>query len=152
MSLTDYSDMEQEIKETPDAVILERGAEVKARVIAVRSGIGDYGKWYQLTYDVPDQPLVKEFTDFFSDLIDAKKNGNEKQYIKAKRKFKNFADAFSLDYSKPFDFEKDTIGLKGWIIAGVKKSDEYGEQNTVSKYIAGPGEGAKAEPVDDIPF
>jgi hypothetical protein len=42
----------------------------------------------------------------------------------------------NIDYSRPFDWEDDLVGLEGWIILGVKKSDEYGDQNTVKKYVA----------------
>lgn len=136
MSLTDYSDLEKEIDDVPEAKILPRGSEVKARVIFVAEGEGDYGKWYRMTFDVPSEPSVIEFGDFFSDLIDAKE-GEEKNYQKAIRKFKAFAAAFDLDYSKPFNWVDDLAGLEGWVILGVKKSDEYGDQNTVSKYVTG---------------
>jgi hypothetical protein len=50
-------------------------------------------------------------------------------------RFKQFATAFGLDYSRPFSWEDDLVGLEGWVILGVKKSDEYGDQNNVSKYV-----------------
>lgn len=36
--LSDYSDLEKEIASAPEPRILNRGAEVKARIIAVREG------------------------------------------------------------------------------------------------------------------
>ncbi len=138
MSLTDYSSLEKEISNAPEPMTLPRGTEVKARIIAVRSGISDKNdaQWYQPVFDIPDEPLAKEFNDFFWDLSDCDKL-EEKSALSAMRKFRNFAKAFDLDYSKPFDWEDDLIGLEGWVILGVKKSDEYGDQNTVSKYLAG---------------
>jgi hypothetical protein len=136
MSLTDYSSLEKEISNAPEPKILPKGTEVKARIIAVRSGISDKNdaQWYQPVFDIPSESLAKEFNDFFWDLADCDKL-EEKSTLSAMRKFRNFAQAFDLDYSKPFDWEDDLIGLEGWVILGVKKSDEYGDQNTVSKYL-----------------
>jgi hypothetical protein len=138
MSLTDYSDLEKQIENAPEPKTLPRGAEVKARVIAVRSGISDKNNahWYQPVFDVPSEPMAVEFNDFFWDLADKDKL-DDKSRARAFTKFKLFAQAFGLDYSKPFDWEEDLIGLQGWVILGVRKSDEYGDQNTVSKYVAG---------------
>lgn len=137
MALADYSSLEKEIADAPELKVLPRGTEVKARIVAVREGISDKNgaQWYQPVFDVPDDPYVMEFNDFFWDLADLDKLG-EKQAVRALRKFKLFAEAFGLDYSSPFDWEEDLIGLTGWVILGVRKSDEYGDQNTISKYLA----------------
>jgi len=138
MSLTDYSDIEKEITDVPEPITLPRGSEVEARIINVRSGVSDKNgaQWYSLVFDIPAEPLALEFNDFFWELKDRGKL-DEKSALRAIRKFKLFAEAFELDYSKPFDWEDDLIGMRGWVILGVKKSDEYGDQNTVSKYITG---------------
>jgi hypothetical protein len=135
--LTDYSDMEQEIDDAPEPITLPKGAEVKARIISVRSGVSDKNgaTWYTPVFDVPKEPLCKEFNDFFWDLADRDKL-DEKATLGALRKFKNFAQAFGLDYSKPFSWEDDLPGLEGWLIVGVRDTDDYGRQNTVSKYLA----------------
>jgi hypothetical protein len=154
MSLTDYSGLEKEIADAPEPKVLPRGTEVKARIINVRDGVSDKNdtQWYQPVFDIPDQPMVMEFNDFFWDLADRDKL-DPKQAARALNKFKNFATAFKVDYSRPFDWA-DLIGHEGWVILGVRKSDEYGDQNTVSKYVAGHGKprvarGASAVPDDD---
>jgi hypothetical protein len=138
MSLTDYSALEQEIDNTPEPTILPRGTEVKARVIAVRTGVSDKNgcTWYSPVFDIPSELCAKEFNDFIWDLADAKTCIEEKQQMSNILRFKAFAQAFGLDYSKPFSWEDDIVGLEGYIILGVKKSDEYGDSNTVSKYVA----------------
>jgi len=155
MSLTDYSDLEKEIANAPDTKTLPRGTEVKARIVAVRTGVSDKNgaTWYQPVFDVPSEPLAAEFNDFFWDLADRDKL-DEKSRARSLRKFKLFAEAFELDYSKPFDWEEDLVGLEGWVILGVKKSDEYGDQNTVSKYVAGRQKPrvVSGQLDDDIPF
>lgn len=159
MPLSDYSSMEREIDEVPEPITLARGTEVKARIISVRSGISESEKnpgvaYFQVFYDVPNEPLAKEFNDFFWDIADIHKLG-EKARLAAMRKFKNFASAIGLDYSRPFSWEDDLPGKTGWLIVGVRKSDEYGEQNTVQKYLAG-GSG-RPEPEtpgsdEEVPF
>lgn len=138
MVLTDYSDLEKEIADAPEPKTLPRGSEVKARIIGMREGISDKNdaQWYMPTYDVPSDPMVMEFNDFFWDLADKDKL-DAKAAARSFRKFKVFAESFGLDYSRPFSWEDDLIGLEGWVILGVKKSDEFGEQNSVSKYVAG---------------
>jgi hypothetical protein len=160
MGLTDYSNLEKEIADAPEPKILPRGSEVKARIISVRSGVSDKNdaRWYQPVFDVPEDPMVSEFNDFIWDLADRDKI-DVKQAARNLNRFKHFAAAFGLDYSRPFSWEDDLIGLEGWVIVGVRKSDEYGEQNNVSKYVSGPkGSGkstSKKKDVvedDDIPF
>lgn len=137
MSLTDYSNLEKEIENAPEPKTLPRGAEVKARIIAVREGISEKNdaQWYSVVYDVPGEPLAMEFNDFFWDLADRDKL-DEKSAIRAMRKFKLFASAFNIDYSRPFSWTDDLQGKEGWVILGVRKTDEYGDQNTVQKYLA----------------
>jgi len=137
MSLVDYTDLEKEIADAPEPKVLPRGTEVKARIINVREGISDKNgaKWYQPVFDVPDDPMVIEFNDFFWDLADRDKL-DPKSAQRALYKFKQFAGAFGIDYSKPFSWTDDLVGLEGWLIVGVRKDDEYGDQNTVSKYVA----------------
>lgn len=161
--LTDYSKMESEITNVPEPTVLKKGTEVRARVISVRTGVvdkleSDYNgiAYFSVSFDAPDEPLAKEFSDFFWDLVDRDKITavSEKAALSAMRKFRNFADAFGLDYSRPFDLEDDLPGKTGWLIVGIKKSDEYGEQNTVQKYLApstGAGTPGKAARGDDEP-
>jgi len=147
--LTDYSSMEKDIENVPEPTTLKKGTEVKARIISVRTGVvdkagSDYDgiAYFSVSFDAPDEPLAKEFSDFFWDLVDRDKIASisEKAVLGSMRKFRNFADAFGLDYSRPFDLEDDLPGLTGWLIVGIKKSDEYGDQNTVQKYLA-PSQG-----------
>lgn len=157
MSLTDYSGLEAAINDAPEPKVLAKGKEVKARIILVRTGNSEKrggAVWYSVVYDVPDDPMVIEFGDFFWDLSERDKL-TPKEFTRGLYKFKCFAKAFGLDYSKPFNWTEDLTGLEGWLIVGVKNDPQYGDQNTVSKYVA--GQGGKREvsaPVDDndIPF
>jgi len=139
MSLIDYSDLEQEIKEAPEPKTLAAGTQANARIISVRSGVSEKGEydgcqWVNVSFDVPSEPMAKEFSDFFWVL------DKEKLPIKAFSRelyhSKSFFTAFDIDISRPFSWEDDLPGKTGDLIVGVKKSDEYGEQNTVKKYLA----------------
>jgi len=137
MSLVDYSNMEKEIADAPEAMVLPRGTEVKFRIIDMMTGESDKNgaTWYMPVFDVPAEPLVIEFKDFFWDLADLDKL-SEKQAARTLRKFRLFATAIDLDYATPFSWVDDLIGMEGWAILGVKKDDEYGDSNSISKYVA----------------
>lgn len=139
MALTDYSSLEKDISTAPEPKVMSRGAEVKARIIAVRSGVSEKNgcTWYQPVFDIPDEPMAVEFNDFIWDLAEANEKLEPKQVARNMNRFKNFAAAFGLDYSRPFDWEEDLLGLEGWMILGFKKDDEFGDKNTVAKYVAG---------------
>jgi len=136
--LTDYSDLEKEIDEAPEPKLLTAGTEVKARIVLVNSGVSDKNDctYYMPTFDVPDDPMVMMFNDFFWDLDKSKLE--PKDYQQGLYKFQKFAKAFGIDYSRPFDWEDDFPGLEGWLIVGVKKdkTGQYPDQNNVRKYIA----------------
>ena len=135
MAMSDYSDLEKQIAGAPEPKILVKGTEVKARIVSVRSGVSDKNDctWYQPVFDVPADPMVMEFNDFMWELN--KEKLTPKQFQRELYKFKQFASAFGIDYSRPFSWEDDLPGKEGWVILGVKKSDEYGDQNSVSKYV-----------------
>jgi len=142
MSLSDYSDLEQEIKDAPEPEILPAGSEVKARIVKVDSGtITDEGKdsygaeWHSVTFDIPSEVLAPMYNDFFWDL-GSKDKIPPKQYQQALRQFRTFAEAFNIDYSRPFDWEQFP-GLEGWMILKVvkDKTGEYPDKNGVSKYV-----------------
>jgi hypothetical protein len=136
MGLVDYSDLEKEIANAPEPLVLPAGSEVKGRIISVREGVSDKNnaQYYQPVFDVPSNPMVTEFNDFFWDLRDRDKI-DPKQFQRNLNNFKTFAAAFGIDYSKPFSWTDDLQGLEGWMVLGYKKDDEYGDKNTVKRYI-----------------
>ena len=137
MSLADYSDIEKKIKESQPPSTLPSGTEVKVRIISVRDGTAKNDvHYYSPIFDVPDDPNVAEFSAFFWDLAERDKL-DPKQAERLLNQFKQFAECFGIDYSKPFSWVDDLPGKTGWIIVGVKKTDEYGDQNTVKKYLVG---------------
>jgi hypothetical protein len=144
----DFSSMEKEINDAPEPRVLNKGEEVQVRIIAVNTGISEKNgaPWFMPRYDVPKDPMVKEFTDFMWD-----PSGNSKLDEKSKQRntyhIQQFFKCFKIDISKPFQWE-DLVGKLGWVIAGQRTTDDYGVQNSVSKYITGQGQDKTATPVD----
>ncbi len=97
MSMSDYSDMEQEIREAPEPTILQAGTEIKARIITVNSGISDKndgtgnkfswehsesGGWGSVTYLMDEDDYVLLDNPVAFDQITATSNaGVEKKLV-----------------------------------------------------------------------
>lgn len=134
--LIDYTDFADEIL-SAEETILPKGAEVQVRIIHVREGEGGKNgcRYFSPIFEVMGEgnELVKEFSDFHwvldSGCLDAR------ELARSMNKFKKFAQCFGLDITRPFSLE-DLVGLTGWVIVGVKNSDEYGPQNVVNSYIS----------------
>jgi hypothetical protein len=148
--LSDYSNLEKEISTSQDPTILPRGSEVKARIIGMNDGYSDKNNgahYYQPLFDISDQPLVKEFNAFFWDLATRDKL-DMKKATRALSQFKNFAICFGIDYSRPFDWN-ELVGKEGWVILGIQKDDQYGDKNTISKYVVGAGPARRVAAADE---
>jgi len=125
----------QDIESTPEPTIIPAGEEVKARVVSCRQGEDKNGFPYIMPqFESMEHPTAKEFSDF---LGLPNPGRTEKENFRCKRKLLDFFQAFGFDFSKPFSAEDDLPGLTGWVIVGVKASEEYGDQNTVRKYVKG---------------
>lgn len=135
MSMLDLTGIKDDIENAEEPKVLDAGEEVKLRIITVNVGEDkNNNPYFMPVFEVPDEPMAKEFSDFFSI---PRKDMKEKDYKRALYKIKVFAQAFDIDLGRPIDYEDDLPGCEGWAILGVRKSDEYGEQNTIRKYIAG---------------
>lgn len=154
MSLSDYSSMEQEIRNAPEPKVLPKGSEVKARIISVNTGVSEkqksYGaRWYMPLFDVPDDPMVKEFNTFIWDPLDHGKI-DPKQAARNADIFNKFTRCFKIDLSKPFSWTDDLPNKTGWVILGQVDDPQYGLKNTISSYVTGP-RNAGARPSSPAP-
>ncbi len=135
MSLLDLSGIIDEVEDAQEPTVAGKGTEQKLRIVSVNGGIA--GKkdceYFSPNFEVVDAPLVKGFNQFF--WVPDKEKLDPKQYARALWDIKVFAECFGIDLSKPLDYEDDLPGLTGWAILGIKKSEEYGEQNNIRKFI-----------------
>ena len=137
MSMLDLTKKADEIMDAQDPTVAESGTEHKLRIISVREGFAGQNDcpYISPVFECMDNPLVKEFSSFL--WVPDETKLTEKQYARSLSEFKNFCKAFDIDLSKPLDCEDDLPGHEGWAILGIKKDDEYGEQNTIRKFQIG---------------
>lgn len=135
MSLLDLAHMIDEIEDAQEPTIAEKGAEAHLRIVSVRGGAAGEGncEYFSPVFEIIDAPNMKEFSTFL--WVPTKDRLSEKAFARSLYEIKVFAQAFKLDLSKPIDYEDDLPGLTGWAILGTKDSEEYGKQNTISKFI-----------------
>ena len=152
MSLSDYSSMEEAIRNAPEPKILAKGQEVKARIINIRTGRSEKNDalWHNVVFDVPSEPMIREFQVFMWDPMDHNKI-DPKQVARNMDQFNKFTKCFGIDLSKPFSWEDDLPGKMGWIIGGQPTTDDYGEKGSVGKFVIGQ-QGDAASSGSDIPF
>jgi len=132
-ALIDPSEWNLEDSQEPYA--LKDGTEALLRIVEVRKQTrndGSDNEYYVVRYEVPGEAYSKDITDF----LDAPShNLGAKRLNDARRKMLNFAACFGIDMSRPFNPTEDWVGAEGWCILSLRKSDQYGEQNRVSKYL-----------------
>ncbi len=135
MSLLDLTEILDEIEDSQEPTTAGKGTEQKLRIINVNGGVSDKNncEWFSPVFEVMDAPLVKEFNTFF--WVPDKEKLDPKQYARSLYDIKVFAKCFGLDLSVAIDYNDDLPGKTGWAILGLKKSEDYGEQNTVKKFI-----------------
>jgi len=135
MSLLDLTGILDEIEDSQAPTTAGKGTEQKLRIINVNTGVSDKNKcaWFMPMFEVVDAPLVKEFNTFF--WVPDKDKLEPKQYARTCYDIKVFAQCFGVDISVPIDYNDDLPGKEGWAILGIQNSDDYGEQNTIKKFI-----------------
>ena len=139
MSLLDLTNQMDEIEGAEEPTVAETGEEYKLRIIGCREGdrvdknTGNKIKYFAPLFEIVDAPMVKEFSGFQD--VPNKEAMTEKQYKRSLYGIKIFAKCFGIDLARPIDYEDDLPGFEGWAILGSKTSDDYGEQNTIRKYI-----------------
>ena len=134
MSMLDLTQIQDEIEDSQEPTVLKAGTEAHLQVVSVRSDVDkNDNEYFMPVFEVIGEPMAKEFSDFFH--VPDREGLTEKQYGRALNKIKNFTKAFGIDISRPIDYEDDLPGHKGWAILGVRQDDEYGEQNTIRRYV-----------------
>ena len=132
MSMIDPN--EWELNNSQESYALKDGAEVILRIIEVRKNTRpeNGSEYYTIRLEVPSEAFSKDITEWLdvpSRSLDAKRLNA------ARQKMLHFSEGFGIDMSRPFDPIEDWVGLEGWCILSLTKSDQYGEQNRISKYV-----------------
>lgn len=103
--------------------------------IRLTGGVIDTDKnqhpYFMPYYEIPSEPHAKDFSDFFGLPYDGKP---EKDLNNDNWKLECFKKCFGLEKGK-FSLKNDLPGLTGWALLGKRETPDYGEQNTVKKYV-----------------
>ena len=89
------------------------------------------GNYLNVTMEIIDDAEAKNINHImmFPTPADDKKKTNSRLFA-----IQNFLKAFDADISGSLD-AKDLIGNTGWAILRVEEDQEYGERNTVRKFV-----------------
>ena len=129
-SLLDIGD---DVAGAPEPKVVPAGEEYKIRILDCRQDLNKNQEPYIMPrFDVTSEPYAKDFTTYIGLVND---NMDEKEKFRARSDLRLFLECFGLPTSGQLDID-DMKGKTGWAILGVKEDDQYGEQNTIRKFIA----------------
>ena len=125
---------EWELEDSHEPIALKDGAEVILRIIEVSKAIRpDTGtNYYTVRFEVPSEPFSKDITDW---LDEPSRGMDPKRLNTSKQKMMHFMDCFGIDRARPSDPAEDWVGCEGWCILSLRSSEQYGEQNRISKFV-----------------
>lgn len=133
MAPSEESFLDVDVSDAVEPVAVAAG-EYELRLLG---GVIDKNKkgkpYFQPRFDIPSEPNSKDFTDYIGLPHDEM---SEKDLNRAKWRLKAFKACFGIEESAKISLTDDLPGLTGWCILGLKDDPEYGEQNTIRKYLA----------------
>lgn len=135
MGIYDLSDMGLDEGQEPKAVA--PGKEYKIRILEITEG-EDKREWDYIMprFEIIDDPFSKDFTHFLNIPDKAKMDVKTLNRVKhGPIGFVNFLKCFGFDPTARINFPDQGPGHEGWAVLGVKKSEEYGEQNYVQRFV-----------------
>jgi hypothetical protein len=124
----------EDFDNTQEPYAVKAGEEYKLVIVDVKEGKDKNGLDYlQPRLEVVGEPFAKDFTHFMH--LPNKAEMSDKQLNRVRWNMKSFAECFGIDLGRPQDPKEDWVGMEGFAILGISKSEEYGEQNFVKKLI-----------------
>ncbi len=117
----------------PEITIAEGGREYNITWLGGIIGVdrNDH-PYFMPRFEVVEEPYMKDFTDFLGLPYEGI---SEKDHAQVLDKLSKFKACFGIPLDARIDIENGPP-LTGWAILGAKDDPEYGEQNTLRKYIA----------------
>lgn len=112
-------------------------AEAGEHELRILGGVIDKDKngnpYFLPRFEVIDgPPNCKDFTDFIRLPYEGM---GAKEKARADWRLHSFKVAFGIEEGMKISLEDDLPGLTGWAILNVREDPQYGEQNTISKYV-----------------
>ena len=132
MSMIDPT--EWELDDSHEPTTLKDGTEAQLRIIEVTRGTSKFtnSTQYTVRFEVPGEPFSKDIADWFDEPT---RGMDPKRLNDARQKMKNFMDCFGIDRTRPSDPTEDWVGAEGWCILSLRVSEQYGDQNRISKFV-----------------
>ena len=132
MSMIDPT--EWELDDSHEPTTLKDGTEAMLRIIEVTRGTSKFtnSTQYTVRFEVPAEPFSKDIADWFDEPT---QDMDPKRLNDARNKMKNFMDCFGIDRTRPSDPTEDWAGCVGWCILSLRASEQYGDQNRISKFL-----------------
>ena len=116
----------------PEITIAEGGKEYNITWLGGIIGNDKNGHPYFMPrFEIVGEPYKKDFTRYHALPYEGMP---EKDHARALDELSKFKQCFGIDPSARIDVENDPP-LTGWGILGAKEDAEFGEQNTLRKYI-----------------
>lgn len=132
MGTIDLGDYELDDSQEPYAV--KPGEEHKLIIVDVKEGEDKNGfEYVQPRIEIEGEPFAKDFTHFLH--LPDKENMSEKQLNRVRYNLKVFCECFGIDMTRPTTPKDDWPGCEGFGILGVTTSEQFGEQNFISKLV-----------------
>lgn len=135
------------LDEIPDEVLLEDGS--KHTLTVLKAEIGESGedrktagqKYLRVMLKSVDEPDSRPFSEVFMLPFRGEQNGqslDKDQFNMRGRQLREFFEAFDFNYKDGWNIytETDALkGLEGEAIVKVSDNGEWGEQNSVKKFV-----------------
>ncbi len=124
--------LDLDVGDAQEPITVAADEERKLRITSCHVTESDKGTFLIPRFEVIDEPFAKEFT---SPLRIPTDDLGEKELNRAKWNLKVFFETFEFEVRGEFDPKDDLPGCEGWAILGIRESDDYGEQNTIKRYL-----------------
>lgn len=125
MSLLDFN-----LADVPDEVTVEPGEHQLVVTKATERDSKENHPMIEVFFNVIENPDAKMIAHYF--MLPEKGNKNNNNRL---RSLKSFVVACKLDLSASINVEEDFKGKEVYAILKLESSDEYGEQNRISRFV-----------------
>lgn len=132
MATIDLNDYELDGAQEPYAV--EAGEEYKLIIVDVKEGKDKNDLEYiQPRLEIEGEPFAKDFTHFLH--LPNKAEMTPKQLNRVAYNLRSFCECFGISTDGTTNPKDDWVGCEGFAILGTTTSEQYGEQNFISKLM-----------------
>jgi hypothetical protein len=117
-----------------DTYAMPDGTECQLEILTVTKAVDkNKEEYWRVRTEIVNEPYSKEVTIFIR--LPNPRIMDAKQLNEARLKLRDFVQCFSIEMSGPFNPAIAWPRRRGWVILRAETSEEYGNQNSVKKFI-----------------